>query len=71
MSIIHQRVPEQKLGTVFGIGGMLAQGMTSVSIAMTGFIMENISIVLPFQLFAAALGLCFILVLASPETRRM
>ncbi len=69
MSIIHQRVPEKNLGTVFGFGGMLAQGMTPISIAMTGFIMENISIVLPFQLFAGALGLCFILILLSPKTR--
>jgi len=69
MSIIHQRVPEQKLGTVFGFGGMLAQGMTPISIMMTGYIMEHISIVLPFQLFASALGLCFILILVHPDTR--
>jgi len=71
MSVIHQRVPEQRLGTVFGFGGMLAQGMTPISIGITGYIMENISIILPFQLFAGALGLCFILVLISPETRKI
>ncbi|KXH76768.1 MAG: hypothetical protein AM326_02020 [Candidatus Thorarchaeota archaeon SMTZ-45] len=71
MSVIHQRVPEKRLGTVFGFGGTLAQGMTPISIAITGFIMENISIVLPFQLFAGALGLCFFLMLVSSEIRRL
>lgn len=71
MSVIHQRVPEQRLGTVFGFGGILAQGMIPISIAMIGYIMENISIVLPFQLFAGALGLYFILVLISPETKKI
>ena len=52
----------------FGVANLMSSVLTPVSIVMTGFIMER-SVLLPFQLFAGGLGLCFILTFSVKEAR--
>jgi hypothetical protein len=59
---IQERVSNQNLGTVMGFSNALASAMTLVSMMVTGIMMDNTTIVFPFQLFAAALAVCFLLV---------
>jgi MFS family permease len=59
---IQERVSNQNLGTVMGFSNALASAMTLVSMMVTGIVMDNTTIVFPFQLFAAALAVCFLLV---------
>lgn len=66
---IQERISNQNLGTVMGFSNALASAMTPISIIMTGIVMDRTSIVFPFQLFAAALAVCFLLVYGAREAR--
>ena len=69
MTLIQERVSKEELGRAFGVSNMIASAMTPISIVMTGFIMEKLSVTIPFQLFAAALGFCFLAVYFTKEAR--
>ncbi|MHA1988770.1 MAG: MFS transporter [Promethearchaeota archaeon] len=71
VTVIQEQVPEKDMGKVFGISSLIGAAMTPISIVSTGLIMEHVSVILPFQLFAAALGFCGLIILWNKETRNM
>ncbi|MFX0094292.1 MAG: MFS transporter [Candidatus Hodarchaeota archaeon] len=71
VTLIQEQVPEKEVGKVFGVSNTLGSAMNPISIVATGLIMEHISVILPFQLFAAALGVCGLLILWNKETRNI
>ncbi|MFW9996535.1 MAG: MFS transporter, partial [Candidatus Odinarchaeota archaeon] len=71
VTVIQEQVPEKEVGKVFGVSSTIGAAMTPISIVLTGLIMKYVSVILPFQLFAAALGFCGLLILWNKETRNM
>ena len=69
MTAVQERISEDELGTVFGASNMISSFMTPISMLMTGFIMQRLSIIAPFQLFALALGICSIIIYIVKEAR--
>ncbi|MFX1251398.1 MAG: MFS transporter [Promethearchaeota archaeon] len=70
-TLIQEQIPEKDVGKVFGVSNTLGAAMNPISIVATGLIMEHVSVILPFQLFAAALGVCGLLILGNKEARNM
>ncbi|MFX1511699.1 MAG: MFS transporter [Promethearchaeota archaeon] len=68
MTIIQEHVPPEEIGKVLGFAQTLAAALYPISIVLTGFIMENISLILPFQLFAFALGFCGLVLLFNRQS---
>ena len=68
-TVAQERVPTENLGTVMGFSNALASAMTLCSMLIAGIVMERTSIVFPFQLFAAAFAVCFLLVFVVKEAR--
>jgi hypothetical protein len=68
MTTIQERVPLEDIGKVFGFAQTLAAALYPISIFLTGFIMQNISVILPFQLFALALGFCGVILLFNRQS---
>jgi MFS family permease len=69
MTLIQERIPKSELGTVFGASNMIGSAMTPISMLMAGFIMQRSSVIVPFQLFALALGVCSIMIYIVKEAR--
>ncbi|MFX1320454.1 MAG: hypothetical protein ACFFAQ_02310 [Promethearchaeota archaeon] len=68
-TVLQERVPHEELGKITGVIFTLTSALGPVSTMMTGYLMEFVSITLPFLLFGIAFIVCFILVYLSKETR--
>jgi MFS family permease len=69
MTAVQERVSDEELGTMFGASNMIGSAVTPISMLMAGFIMQRSSVVVPFQLFALALGACSIMIYIVKEAR--
>ena len=68
---MQERVPEEELGKVLGVSFTMSYALGPISTIMTGYIMEFISIPLPFILLGMAFLISFFLIYVSKETRTL
>ena len=68
---LQERVPEEELGKVLGVSFTMSYALGPISTIMTGYIMEFISIPLPFILLGMAFLISFFLIYVSKETRTL
>ncbi|MFX1316718.1 MAG: MFS transporter [Promethearchaeota archaeon] len=66
---LQERVHHEELGKITGVAFTLTSALGPISTMMTGYLMEFVSITLPFLLFGVAFIICFILIYLSKETR--
>jgi MFS family permease len=68
---MQERVPQQDLGKITGFSWTLTSIISPVSTMITGYIMEFISIILPFILLGFSFILCFFIILSHKESRSL
>jgi len=68
---MQERVPHEDLGKITGASFTLNSIVIPISTIMTGFIMEFVSITLPFILLAASFILCFFIIYSHKKTRHL
>jgi DHA3 family macrolide efflux protein-like MFS transporter len=66
---LQERIPEKDLGKVLGASLNMSYALNPISIIMTGYMMEYISVPLPFILLGISLFVCFTLVYKNKEIR--
>ncbi|MFW9773628.1 MAG: MFS transporter, partial [Candidatus Thorarchaeota archaeon] len=59
---MQERIPHEELGKITGVSFTLNSVVVPISTMMTGYVMEFISITLPFILFSTSFILCFFII---------
>jgi DHA3 family macrolide efflux protein-like MFS transporter len=68
-TFVQESLPEEELGKITGVSFTLNSAMMPISTIMTGFIMQYVSVSLPFLLLGLAYLFSFILIYIRKETR--
>ena len=68
---MQERVPHEDLGKITGASTTLNSAVIPISTMMTGYVMEFISITLPFILFAVSFILCFFIIYFHQKSRKL
>lgn len=70
-TVMQERVPHEDLGKITGASFTLNSAVIPISTMMTGYIMEYISITLPFIMFSASFILCFLIIYFHQKSRKL
>ena len=70
-TFVQEKLPEDELGKISGASFTLSSAMMPISTLITGFLMQYVSISLPFLLLGFAYLINFILIYSNFEIRNL